>query len=85
MRKILRTDFTLAISGIAGPGGGSEMKPVGTTHIALSGWKRTRTLHHVFLNGQGSREQNRVLAAHFALDALRMEILGFHDTGIPVN
>ncbi len=85
MRKKLGADFALAISGISGPGGGTETKPVGTTYVALSSRERTRTMHQVILHSQGSRDQNRVIAAHLALDALRTEILGFHDTGIPVN
>jgi len=85
VRRKLGADFALAISGISGPGGGSETKPVGTTYVALSSRERTRTMHQVILNGQGSRDHNRILAAHFALDALRTELLGFHESGIPVN
>ncbi|HEY8279006.1 MAG TPA: CinA family nicotinamide mononucleotide deamidase-related protein [Bdellovibrionota bacterium] len=85
IRKKLGTDFALAISGISGPTGGTEAKPVGTTYVALSTRERTRTMHQVILHGQGSRDQNRVLAAHLALDALRTELLGFHESGIPVN
>ena len=85
IRKRLSADFALAISGVAGPGGASEMKPVGTTYVALSTPERTRTMHQVILRGQGSRDQNRILAAHLALDALRTELLGFHENGIPVN
>ncbi|MGZ3653151.1 MAG: CinA family nicotinamide mononucleotide deamidase-related protein [Bdellovibrionota bacterium] len=85
IRRKLGADIALAISGVAGPGGGTETKPLGTTYVALSTRERTRTMHQVILNGQGSREQNRVLAAHLALDALRTELLGFHETGIPVN
>jgi nicotinamide-nucleotide amidase len=85
IRRKLGTDFALAISGVAGPGGGSDAKPVGTTYVALSSKERTRTMHQVIFHGQGSRDQNRVIAAHLALDALRTELLGFHETGIPVN
>ena len=85
IRRKLGADFALAISGVAGPGGGTETKPLGTTYVALSTRERTRTMHQVILRGQGSRDQNRVLAAHLALDALRTELLGFHETGIPVN
>ena len=85
MRRKLGADFALAISGIAGPQGGTETKPVGTTYVAFSTKERTRTMHQVILHGQGSRDQNRVIAAHLALDALRTELLGFNKTGIPVN
>jgi nicotinamide-nucleotide amidase len=71
LRKLAGCDFALAISGVAGPGGGSERKPVGTIYVALSGASGTQTLHQVILRGQGSRDQNRIIAAHLALDCLR--------------
>ncbi len=71
LRQSSGADFTLAISGVAGPGGGSESKPVGTIHVALSSASGTQTLHQVILRGQGSRDQNRIIAAHLALDCLR--------------
>lgn len=36
VRKLLQTDFGIAITGIAGPGGGTTTKPLGLTFIALS-------------------------------------------------
>ncbi|RZA06181.1 MAG: nicotinamide-nucleotide amidohydrolase family protein [Proteobacteria bacterium] len=71
IRRLLNTDFALALSGVSGPGGGTPEKPVGTIHVALSSAAGTKTLHQVILNGRGSRDQNRVIAIHLALDLLR--------------
>jgi nicotinamide-nucleotide amidase len=37
LARKLDADYSLAVTGIAGPGGGSEEKPVGTVHLALAG------------------------------------------------
>ena len=78
IRTRLATDYSIALSGISGPGGETDTKPVGTIHVAISSKSGLKTLHQVILNGRGSRDQNRVIAAHLALDALRAEILGLH-------
>lgn len=41
-------DLALAVSGIAGPGGGSQEKPVGTCWISLSSARTRRTIKYVF-------------------------------------
>jgi competence/damage-inducible protein CinA-like protein len=63
--------YALAISGIAGPGGGTPEKPVGTIHIGLSGptGERHRTL--VF---PGARDQIRRLSAYWAMAMLLREV-----------
>jgi nicotinamide-nucleotide amidase len=73
-RNALKTDFALSLSGVAGPGGGTAQKPVGTIYVALSTTRGTKTLHQVVLGGRGSRDQNRVAAIHLALDLLRSEL-----------
>ncbi len=61
-------DFTVAITGIAGPQGGSEEKPVGTVWLAWAGRKGTmQTAHHVFV---GDRTAIREQAVRVALDGL---------------
>lgn len=74
IRQNLKSDFALALSGISGPDGGTEKKPVGTIHIALSDAKGSKTMHQIIFHGHGSRDQNRVIATHLALDALRLRL-----------
>jgi nicotinamide-nucleotide amidase len=71
IRQKTGTDFSLSITGVAGPGGGNAEKPVGTVYVALSNKQGSKIAHHVILGGKGSRDQNRAIAAHLALDLLR--------------
>jgi nicotinamide-nucleotide amidase len=74
-RERFGADYAISITGIAGPGGGSAEKPVGTTFVGISSAKGSRATPHLILSSKGNREQNRMVAAHLAFDALRMEIL----------
>lgn len=66
--KKSHADVSLAISGIAGPGGGSEEKPVGMVHFAWSGSSfETVSCMKLF---QGDRDQIRSQAVGFALNGL---------------
>lgn len=68
-------DLAVAISGVAGPGGGSEEKPVGTVHFALAGPAGNETIC-VERSLPGDRERVRRLASQWALDLLRRRLLG---------
>jgi len=73
-RKALRTDFAVATSGIAGPDGGSGIKPVGTVWIAVASEKGTITEKRVFGN---DRTSNIIRFSLAALNLLRKEILKY--------
>jgi nicotinamide-nucleotide amidase len=66
------TDFGLAVTGIAGPGGGTEQKPVGLVFIALSDDAHTE---HRKLMIPGDRHLIRWRASQAALDLLRRRLI----------
>lgn len=72
VRRAYRSDYGIGITGVAGPGGGSEAKPVGTVHIALAGPHGT---DHKRIRFPGDRERIRMHSAQFALDMLRRRLL----------
>lgn len=63
--------FALATTGIAGPGGGSPEKPVGTAYIALAGGGETVVKHLFFPT---DRETFKQLATQTALNLLRQRL-----------
>lgn len=73
VRNVAGTPFGLAATGIAGPGGGSPEKPVGTVHIALATPDGT---HHRRLRFGGDRARIQTLSAASALDLLRRHLQG---------
>jgi nicotinamide-nucleotide amidase len=72
VRKLMKTTYGLATSGIAGPNGGTPEKPVGTIWIAISSEKETITKQ---LTLGGFREQNIHLTAINILNLLRTKCL----------
>lgn len=72
VRRILKSDFAVAVSGIAGPTGGSEAKPVGTVCFAFSSDSFTHTVTH---NLRGNREMVRKRSTLLAFDIARRGIL----------
>jgi nicotinamide-nucleotide amidase len=73
-RALSDCDFALAVTGIAGPDGGTAQKPVGTVVIALADrvtcWAQTLAL------SQRSRMLVRTMSCAVALDMLRRRLLG---------
>ena len=66
-KKLMDADIAVSVSGIAGPGGGTEEKPVGTTWVGLAAndgeWSRE-------FHFNGSRDQNKASSANAALQIL---------------
>ena len=78
-RRATGADFALAATGIAGPGGGTERKPVGTVFLALAGDFPTVVRQHLDL---WERETFKQVAANQALEMLR-RVLASPDAGPP--
>ncbi|MEO8620610.1 MAG: competence/damage-inducible protein A [bacterium] len=72
VRAVIDVDVALAITGIAGPGGGSEEKPVGTVWIALDYRGDVQSRRFVMV---GDRAEVRHRSAQAALEMLRRKLL----------
>jgi nicotinamide-nucleotide amidase len=73
VRQAGKTDLGLAVTGIAGPGGGTPEKPVGLVYIALASSSGVKVDEQRFL---GNRDQVRTKAAQTALDMVRRHLIG---------
>lgn len=71
VREVLKTDYSIATSGIAGPGGGTEEKPVGTIWIAVAGPSGVSSR---LLSSGRDRKRNITYTVHQALDMLRRSL-----------
>jgi nicotinamide-nucleotide amidase len=71
-RRLFRADYALAVTGIAGPGGGTAAKPAGTAYIALSRNKGTTALFQYI---PVDRETFKFAISQRALDLLRQALL----------
>lgn len=80
VRRLIKTTYSVAVSGIAGPGGGTQDKPVGTVHFAVDSPVGDEASS---LGGgatgcilaTGDREDIRRAAAHAALELLRQVLV----------
>ncbi|HJQ73265.1 MAG TPA: nicotinamide-nucleotide amidohydrolase family protein [Gaiellaceae bacterium] len=78
-RARLGADVTVAVTGVAGPGGGTPEKPVGRVHLHASGPDGSLAR---MLDLPGEREQIRVRATVTALHLLRALLTGSRDEGV---
>ena len=71
--EISRANLALSITGIAGPGGGTPMKPVGTVHIACARENKA-VLHEACYFGDIGRHEVRMATLETALNMIRQQI-----------
>lgn len=72
IRRRFGTDYAIAVSGIAGPGGGTPEKPVGTTWIAIASPSGIHAKKYLFGEHRGRNIRRTALEA---LNLLRLELL----------
>jgi len=72
VRELAGSTYGLAVTGIAGPTGGSAEKPVGTVFIGVASAEAESVTQHRFYGG---REQIKLMSSHMALNNLRKLIL----------
>ncbi len=72
MREYAKTDYAVSVTGIAGPDGGTEEKPVGTVFVGYCDREKTKSLQ---LKLPGDRNLIRWRSSQAALDYLRRKIL----------
>jgi nicotinamide-nucleotide amidase len=77
VREISQSTLGLSVTGIAGPGGGSEDKPVGLVFIALASPQSTVSKKYQL---EGDREQIKIQSAYTAIDWVRRYFLGILPT-----
>jgi nicotinamide-nucleotide amidase len=71
IRRRTGATLGLGVTGIAGPGGGSEAKPVGLVYLALSDGQKTECVERFF---HGGRDRIRLYATQQALDLVRRRL-----------
>lgn len=78
VRERFGASFGISTTGISGPGGGSDLKPVGLVCVGLASEHGTHTDEFIF---PLDRERHRQLSAQVGLDWVRRSLLGFELTG----
>ena len=74
-KKKLCSDWSISISGIAGPNGSSKDKPVGLVYISISGPNNHITNIKKVFNSTRSRTEIQTLSVNVCLNSLRLILL----------
>ena len=75
LKDKLGADWAIAISGIAGPNGGSQDKPVGLVFISISGPNNHITNIKKLFNSTRNRKEIQTLSVNVCLNSLRLILL----------
>lgn len=75
LSKKSSADFSVSITGIAGPNGGSEEKPVGTVYIAVCHKQKVWCKRYNFARNKNEREYIRNLACLNAMNMIRLTLI----------
>lgn len=81
-RTALRCQAAIAVTGIAGPAGGTETKPVGLVYLGVATPAEVRVTRHLF---RGARQSIRIETTAAAVEELRRLLLGLPPLGQPVE
>ncbi|RRS31731.1 MAG: hypothetical protein P794_03260 [Epsilonproteobacteria bacterium (ex Lamellibrachia satsuma)] len=71
IQKMAQSDYAIAVSGIAGPTGGTEFKPVGTVYIGIL-TPKDKKIHHCLF--KGNREEVQEQSTLFAIEKLNQAL-----------
>ena len=82
LKELTASNCCISVTGIAGPGGGTEKKPVGLVYIGIC---INESLEVYKYNFMGERERIQVMTVLTALDLLRRGIISRYGTGIKIN
>lgn len=72
IRELCSADIGVGVTGIAGPGGGTEEKPVGLVYVAVSNGHKNEVVQRRFF---GDRDRVRRWASQLALDMVRKMLM----------